>query len=379
VSRNSEPAEAVACRDPERIWLEPPPGGSEGRTWCEDKVWPIGVEDEEPTEYIRADLATPAPSASGGLEAVAWDDLAVDRFAYAMKAKLAKKRAEGYGGWDHKIPDRGLDGRGFHYECPNSFLSEKLREHVDKGDPVDVANFAMMLHQRAESIVAAPPSQAEIDRDALLQAIGFTGGPLGDGLRRSVILSDAGRLRGAMVEARRSCREVEGDAMLWQASLLDGHHMPLLLRVWQQRRDAQKQARELAAHLDRVTTVALTLIREVEDPGSEALAATYFARGILLRLGLAPSAVAPLLDERMWWFLAILRHLGGSAEAGDESWNWIGVFCDDRGDETDTYNLSEILAFTSTTHDSLNDSSTVHLTADGIEALVLDPRTGLQP
>lgn len=27
-----------------------------------------------------------------------------------------------------------------------------LREHVDKGDPVDVANFCMMLHQRGEYI-----------------------------------------------------------------------------------------------------------------------------------------------------------------------------------------------------------------------------------
>lgn len=81
-----------------------------------------------------------------------WDDIAVDRFAYAMKAKLAKKRAEGRGGWDRKIPAPGIDGRGFYYECPNSFLSTKLREHVDKGDPVDVANFAMMIHQRGERI-----------------------------------------------------------------------------------------------------------------------------------------------------------------------------------------------------------------------------------
>lgn len=64
------------------------------------------------------------------------DDIAVDRFAASMKAKLAKKREEGRGGWDN--PD----------ECSIAFLSELLREHVNKGDPVDVGNLSMMIHQR---------------------------------------------------------------------------------------------------------------------------------------------------------------------------------------------------------------------------------------
>lgn len=68
------------------------------------------------------------------------DDLAVDRFAAAMKAKLAKKRDEGRGGWEDKD------------QCSNAFLSELLLEHVAKGDPVDVGNLAMMVHQRGESI-----------------------------------------------------------------------------------------------------------------------------------------------------------------------------------------------------------------------------------
>ncbi|TWD58148.1 hypothetical protein FB480_101903 [Agrobacterium vitis] len=68
------------------------------------------------------------------------DDIAVDQFAAAMKAKLAAKRAEGRGGWDDKN------------ECSNEFLSLLLREHVDKGDPLDVMNFAMMIHQRGERI-----------------------------------------------------------------------------------------------------------------------------------------------------------------------------------------------------------------------------------
>lgn len=64
------------------------------------------------------------------------DDLAVDRFAAAMKAKLTEKREQGYGGWDD--PE----------DCTIGWLSELLRKHVDKGDPVDVGNFAMMIHQR---------------------------------------------------------------------------------------------------------------------------------------------------------------------------------------------------------------------------------------
>jgi hypothetical protein len=68
------------------------------------------------------------------------DDAAVDRFAAAMKAKLAKKREEGRGGWDG--PD-----------CSAKILSDLLRAHVDKGDPLDLGNLAMMLHQRGERII----------------------------------------------------------------------------------------------------------------------------------------------------------------------------------------------------------------------------------
>jgi len=69
------------------------------------------------------------------------DDAAVDRFAAAMKEKLAKKRADGRGGWEDKT------------RCSQQFLSELLFGHVQKGDPVDVANLAMMLHQRGEGIL----------------------------------------------------------------------------------------------------------------------------------------------------------------------------------------------------------------------------------
>ncbi|KVX62440.1 hypothetical protein [Burkholderia stagnalis] len=64
------------------------------------------------------------------------DDLAVDRFAAEMKAKLAAKRAAGRSGWDDPK------------QCHVATLARYLVEHVAKGDPVDVGNFAMMLHQR---------------------------------------------------------------------------------------------------------------------------------------------------------------------------------------------------------------------------------------
>ena len=71
------------------------------------------------------------------------DDAAVDAFAAAMKEKLAAARAKGRGGWDGD--ESGMQQR----------LSDMLRAHVEKGDPRDVANFAMFLHQRGEAIMPA--------------------------------------------------------------------------------------------------------------------------------------------------------------------------------------------------------------------------------
>ncbi|AIJ45536.1 hypothetical protein O987_06965 [Comamonas testosteroni TK102] len=76
------------------------------------------------------------------------DDVAVDQLSAAMKAKLAKQRAKGYRGWDDS-------------ECTREWLSNLLREHVDKGDPVDVANFCAFLSARGEGIAPAedaPPA-----------------------------------------------------------------------------------------------------------------------------------------------------------------------------------------------------------------------------
>lgn len=54
----------------------------------------------------------------------------------AMKEKLEKKRAEGRGGWWH--PEH----------CSTKELKEMLTEHIEKGDMVDVMNFAAMIYLR---------------------------------------------------------------------------------------------------------------------------------------------------------------------------------------------------------------------------------------
>jgi hypothetical protein len=75
------------------------------------------------------------------------DDSAVDRFAAKMRAKMAASRAKGREGWDD--PTR----------CSPDVLVRLMYAHAEKGDPVDVANFCMMLdHYGASTSVgkAAP-------------------------------------------------------------------------------------------------------------------------------------------------------------------------------------------------------------------------------
>lgn len=63
-------------------------------------------------------------------DAAFFDNVAVYAFSVAMKEKMARSRANGRGGWQ---------------ECTISDLWTMLRHHVEKGDPVDVANLAMMI------------------------------------------------------------------------------------------------------------------------------------------------------------------------------------------------------------------------------------------
>ena len=101
------------------------------------------------TDAIRAELAKPEQEPHH-------DDVAVVRFADAMEAKMAKQRAKGYGGWDNK------------YDCSDTYLQGMLADHIAKGDPVDVGNFAMMLFNRGER--TAQPAQEPDMKDAYVGA-----------------------------------------------------------------------------------------------------------------------------------------------------------------------------------------------------------------
>lgn len=69
------------------------------------------------------------------------DDIATNTFADRMKEKLKYAReSTGRGGWDNPK------------QCSNEYLSDLLVKLVAKGDPVDVANVAMMISMRGETI-----------------------------------------------------------------------------------------------------------------------------------------------------------------------------------------------------------------------------------
>ena len=64
------------------------------------------------------------------------DTILVNDFTTRMSAKLSCQREEGYGGWwDNSV-------------CSIESLKKSLVEHIEKGDMVDVANFAAMIHAR---------------------------------------------------------------------------------------------------------------------------------------------------------------------------------------------------------------------------------------
>ena len=56
----------------------------------------------------------------------------IAKFSVLMRDKLFDKAVDGHYGWDRK--------------CNEQYIKDSLAEHVKKGDYVDVANIAMMLH-----------------------------------------------------------------------------------------------------------------------------------------------------------------------------------------------------------------------------------------
>lgn len=119
---------------------------------------PAGQFDHHIFVKLDAIRALATVEAPGGLEddVLHSDDVAVNHFAKLMKAKMGLARAKGRGGWDD--PEK----------CSVDYLRRLLYEHLDKGDPVDVANFCMMLKHYGASTVQPrmsgeqSPSTAEI-------------------------------------------------------------------------------------------------------------------------------------------------------------------------------------------------------------------------
>ncbi len=72
-----------------------------------------------------------------GTDAVIEDELMVDSLAEAMKAKMCVTSRKGRGGWQ---------------QCEPKEIRRQLGEALLKGDPVDVANYCMMLFSMGEKI-----------------------------------------------------------------------------------------------------------------------------------------------------------------------------------------------------------------------------------
>jgi hypothetical protein len=91
------------------------------------------------------------------------DDMAVDAFAVVMKAKLAESRAKGRSGWE---------------TCSPEALSNALREHTEKGDPRDVANFCMFLWCTGSGIKPSAEAAARtpLTDEQICEALGIDGG-----------------------------------------------------------------------------------------------------------------------------------------------------------------------------------------------------------
>lgn len=66
------------------------------------------------------------------------DEQALSSFAIALREKLAQARAKGRSGWQDPA-------------WSNQEITKELLRHVEKDDPLDVAIYAMFLHQRGKS------------------------------------------------------------------------------------------------------------------------------------------------------------------------------------------------------------------------------------
>lgn len=118
--------------------------------------------NESAIAALRTHLAPPAdaayaPSEPGGARMEMSDEWTQEVFSKRMLRKLDASAAKGRTGWQ---------------QCSHADLSRMLREHVEKGDPVDVANFCMFLDALGFGI--APAAQLHGDLLARFPEINFS-------------------------------------------------------------------------------------------------------------------------------------------------------------------------------------------------------------
>lgn len=71
------------------------------------------------------------------------------------------------------------------------------------------------------------------------------------------------------------------------------------------------------------------------------------------------------VDERLKWFLKVIEGAGGEVCSTESRHNPINVFCEDRDNGDDTFNISEAAGYTQTSHDTSFDTSTTRITDKG--------------
>lgn len=107
---------------------------------------PAGSPDtKEALERLASaeDALYRSPKATAPVASEHPDDIAVDQFTHMMKAKLKWEREQrSRSGWQNMSAEE---------------LTKLLVEHLPKGDPVDVANFCMMLSMTGQQISALLP------------------------------------------------------------------------------------------------------------------------------------------------------------------------------------------------------------------------------
>lgn len=107
-------------------------------------IVPDGISDKEALSELygifdgpeyRAALATPSPTGGSQSDGHS-DDIAVDRFAAAIKSEMAAQRARGRGGWDDPA------------QCHVQDLAASMVRQIDNGNILAASAYAMMLFNR---------------------------------------------------------------------------------------------------------------------------------------------------------------------------------------------------------------------------------------